>query len=52
MWVRIPPGVPEPNLKSRISNLRFENMVGVAQMAERLIVDQDVAGSSPATHPE
>jgi hypothetical protein len=27
-------------------------MVGVAQQVERLVVVQDVAGSSPVTHPE
>jgi len=27
-------------------------MVGVAQLVEHLVVVQDVAGSSPVTHPE
>jgi hypothetical protein len=27
-------------------------MVGVAQMVEHLVVVQDVAGSSPVTHPK
>ena len=27
------------------------HMVGVAQLAEHLVVVQDVAGSSPVTHP-
>jgi hypothetical protein len=27
-------------------------MVGIAQLAERLVVVQEVAGSSPVTHPE
>ncbi len=27
-------------------------MVGIAQMVEHLVVVQDVAGSSPVTHPE
>ena len=26
-------------------------MVGIAQLVERLVVVQDVAGSSPVTHP-
>lgn len=26
-------------------------MVGIAQLAERLVVVQEVAGSSPVTHP-
>lgn len=28
------------------------NMVGIAQLAERLVVVQQVAGSNPVTHPE
>lgn len=27
-------------------------MVGIAQLVERLVVVQDVAGSSPVTHPK
>jgi hypothetical protein len=27
-------------------------MVGIAQLAERLVVVQEVAGSSPVTHPK
>ncbi len=27
-------------------------MVGIAQLAERLVVVQEVAGSIPVTHPE
>ena len=27
------------------------HMVGIAQLAERLVVVQEVAGSSPVTHP-
>ena len=30
----------------------FRNMVGIAQLVERLVVVQDVAGSSPVTHPD
>ncbi len=29
----------------------LENMVGVVQLVEHLVVVQDVAGSSPVTHP-
>lgn len=28
------------------------HMVGIAQLAERLVVVQEVAGSSPVTHPK
>lgn len=30
----------------------FVNMVVVAQLAERLVVVQEVAGSTPVDHPE
>lgn len=29
-----------------------QDMVGIAQLVEHLVVVQDVAGSSPVTHPE
>ena len=39
-----------------MGNVRYReiccNMVGVAQLVEHLVVVQDVAGSSPVTHPK
>ena len=31
--------------------MKAHHMVGIAQLVERLVVVQDVAGSSPVTHP-
>ena len=36
----------------RFGGLRGRGMVGVAQLVEHLVVVQDVAGSSPVTHPK
>lgn len=34
-----------------VAEKNFSDMVGIAQLVERLVVVQEVAGSSPVTHP-
>ena len=44
-------GAP-PVIDCRVGHREMASMVGIAQLAERLVVVQEVAGSSPVTHPK